>query len=202
MTANVSEPASSGGGGPRLKTGTLLQPPAKPISTLQHNYSNIKQPSPMIAAAISEPFLSRNGLSASTLRPSGPNSLAGGTPNTASSFPQLGVNPAAYVSNGSSAELVLPPGAQHGGAFSRGAVRPRTPTDESRGQRRRERIPVADDLKKNNLGNLDDLIHLEPPLNEDTVIRALQARFFNQKYYVSYLLQRLLKIFIFTVNNS
>ena len=32
---------------------------------------------------------------------------------------------------------------------------------------------------------VDDLIHLEDPIEEDSVVRALQARFFNQKYFVS-----------------
>ena len=31
---------------------------------------------------------------------------------------------------------------------------------------------------------VDDLIHLEDPIEEDSVVRALQARFFNQKYFV------------------
>ena len=192
MTANVSDPASSGG---RLKPAPLqqqqqqqqLSPPAQPVSTLQHNYSNIQQPSPVLAAAVSDPHLSRNGLSASQ-RPSGPNSLTGSS-NNASPFAQLAVTATpAIITNGNTQPPVgiLPPGVQ-GGAFSRSAVRPRTPTDEPRTHRRRERAPPTDDAKKSKLGNLSDLIHLEPPLNEDAVIRALQARFFNQKYYVSFL---------------
>jgi len=189
MTANVSDPASSGG---RLKPPPLqqhqqqLSPPAQPVSTLQHNYSNIQQPSPVLAAAVSDPLLSRNGLTASQ-RPSGPNSLTGSS-NNASPFAQLAVTATpAIITNGNTHApvAILPPGVQ-GGAFSRSAVRPRTPTDEPRAHRRRERAPPTDDAKKSKLGNLNDLIHLEPPLNEDAVIRALQARFFNQKYYVSF----------------
>ena len=178
MTANLSDPPASGGQN-RLKPVPLqqqLHPPAQPVSTLQHNYSNIQQPSPVLAAAVSEPHLSRNGLTASSQRPSGPSSLTGSS-NNASPFSQLAVTATpAVIING-----------VQGGAFSRSAVRPRTPTDEPRTHRRRERgEPTTDDSKKSKLGNLHDLIHLEPPLNEDAVIRALQARFFNQKYYVSY----------------
>jgi hypothetical protein len=35
------------------------------------------------------------------------------------------------------------------------------------------------------LAEVQDLIHLESPLTEDDVMRTLQARFFNQKYFVS-----------------
>ena len=172
MTANVSDPPSSGGGGGGLRpTKQQFSPPAQPVSTLQHNYSNIQQPSPVLAAAISEPHLTRNGPTTSSQRPSGPNSLNGSP---------------ALVPNGNSASLGVLPGAQQGGAFSRSAVRPRTPTEEPRTQRRRERVTPGDDVKRSKLVGLHDLIHLEPPLNEDAVIRALQARFFNQKYYVSY----------------
>lgn len=31
----------------------------------------------------------------------------------------------------------------------------------------------------------DDLIHLRGPLTEDAVVRALQARFYQNKFYVS-----------------
>ena len=179
MTANVSDQPSSGGQH-RLKPVPIqplhqqLHPPAQPVSTLQHNYSNIQQPSPVLAAAVSDPHLSRNGLTASSQRPSGPSSLTGSS-NNASPFSQLAPTATpAVIANG-----------VQGGAFSRSAVRPRTPTDEPRSHRRRERGQPTDDAKKSKLGNLHDLIHLEPPLNEDAVIRALQARFFNQKYYVS-----------------
>lgn len=33
--------------------------------------------------------------------------------------------------------------------------------------------------------DVDDLIHLRGPLTEDAVVRALQARFYNNKFYVS-----------------
>ncbi len=35
------------------------------------------------------------------------------------------------------------------------------------------------------LTELHDLIHLDPPLSEDAILRTMQARFFNQKYFVS-----------------
>ena len=50
--------------------------------------------------------------------------------------------------------------------------------------RRRERV-AADEARKNKLSELRDLIHLEGELTEDSVVRALQTRFFNQKYFVS-----------------
>ena len=50
--------------------------------------------------------------------------------------------------------------------------------------RRRERV-AADEARKNKLAELTDLIHLEGELTEDSVVRALQTRFFNQKYFVS-----------------
>ena len=50
--------------------------------------------------------------------------------------------------------------------------------------RRRERV-AADEARKNKLAELQDLIHLEGELSEDSVVRALQTRFFNQKYFVS-----------------
>lgn len=33
-------------------------------------------------------------------------------------------------------------------------------------------------------GDVDDLIHLRGPLTEDAVVRALQARFYQHKFYV------------------
>lgn len=33
--------------------------------------------------------------------------------------------------------------------------------------------------------DVDDLIHLRGPLTEDAVVRALQARFYHNKFYVS-----------------
>ena len=50
--------------------------------------------------------------------------------------------------------------------------------------RRRERV-AADEARKNKLAELQDMIHLEGELSEDSVVRALQTRFFNQKYFVS-----------------
>lgn len=69
------------------------------------------------------------------------------------------------------------------GAFSR--VRPRTPPQER--MRKREK-DLADEAKKSKLADMQDLIHLDMPLSEDSVMRVLQSRFFNQKYFVSSIL--------------
>jgi hypothetical protein len=114
------------------------------------------------------------------------------------SSPFGGPVPAAPVSS-HSASLGILPGSQLAGTFSRSAVRPRTPAEEGgQQQRRRERVAQLDDMKRGNLGGLNDLILLEPPLNEDAVIRALQARFFNQKYHVSEMKTFVLGLFKFT----
>lgn len=34
--------------------------------------------------------------------------------------------------------------------------------------------------------DVEDLIHLRGPLTEDAVVRALQARFYHNKFYVSH----------------
>ena len=63
MTANVSDPASSGGQaaavqdqGPVVNTNvhrtSCQMSPPQPVSTLQHNYSNIQQPAPLVSLAI------------------------------------------------------------------------------------------------------------------------------------------------------
>ena len=63
MTANVSDPASSGGQaaavqdqGPVVNTNvhrtSCQMSPPQPVSTLQHNYSNIQQPAPLVSVAI------------------------------------------------------------------------------------------------------------------------------------------------------
>ena len=44
---------------------------------------------------------------------------------------------------------------------------------------------MAEEAKKSKLAELQDLIHLEPPINEDLVLRALQSRFFSKKFFVS-----------------
>lgn len=47
---------------------------------------------------------------------------------------------------------------------------------------------IVDDESEENVFNplaLEDLIHLEEPLTEHTVVQILQTRFTNQKYFVS-----------------
>ena len=69
-----------------------------------------------------------------------------------------------------------------GGAFTKTAVRPKTPPEYR--VARREKM-AFEEAKKSRLANINDLIHLDLPISEDTVIRTLQSRFFNQKYFVS-----------------
>ena len=194
MTANVSDPASSNGAPPLPETGPAhsntnsgLTPPSqmsppRPISTLQHNYSNIPQPAPVIPQLqYNAPQRPPQGPSS---LPSNDNSPAGGSsPFTLgiplNSNPQLqnGIIP----SNGFSGQVFQGVEAG-GGAFSRSAVRPRTPMEEK--IRKRERN-LAEEFRKSKLAELQDLIHMDLPLTEDSIMRALQARFFNQKYFVS-----------------
>jgi hypothetical protein len=164
MTANISDPASmmmaSSGNKNNLVSAGQLSPP-QPVSTLQHNYSNIQQPIPR-----STPPQNHGSLTSSHTQSSNNTSPA---LTTASASPCGGL-------------MTLLPGENGGGAFSRSAVRPRTPPEE----RLRRRVKLAaDEAKKSKLADLRDLIHLEAPLTEDAVIRTLQARFFNQKYFVS-----------------
>jgi hypothetical protein len=165
--ANISDGPASGGSsgsnnnGLKPVTNQLSQlSPPQPVSTLQHNYSNIQQPIP---------------------RPSS-NSLTSSRTQSSNASPSL-------IAPGSPFLPALPPTGppppvpgEAFGAFSRSAVRPRTPNEHS------ERSKAADRSK---LVEINDLIHLEPPLTEDSVIRTLQARFFHQKHFVSFLLLKL-----------
>ena len=66
-------------------------------------------------------------------------------------------------------------------AANSGSIRSRTPIEE------RIRIAnFAEDVKKSKLADVQDLIHLQPPLSEDIVLRTLQARYFNKNYFVSF----------------
>jgi hypothetical protein len=69
MTGNVSNAPSTGA---RRHAKQQFSPPA---STLHHDYSNIEQPLPALAAAASEPHLTRNARATSSHRPLGPTSL-------------------------------------------------------------------------------------------------------------------------------
>ena len=57
-----------------------------------------------------------------------------------------------------------------------------TPLEERIKKREQQ---VAEEAKKSKLAELQDLIHLEQPINEDLVLRALQSRFFSRKFFVS-----------------
>ena len=64
-----------------------------------------------------------------------------------------------------------------GGAFTKLTQRTATPPDKK------------EEIGKSKLAEISDLIHLEVKsasnINEDLIIRTLQSRFFNQKYFVS-----------------
>merc|ERR1719225_7238 len=65
-------------------------------------------------------------------------------------------------------------------AANSGSIRSRTPIEE------RIRIAnFAEDVKKSKLADVQDLIHLHPPLSEDLVLRTLQSRFFNKSYFTN-----------------
>ncbi len=166
MTANVSDPQSGTGSQNNSNTGSggghppqlPLTSPPQPVSTLQHNYSNIQAPIPTT---------SNNGSLTSSRTHS-----SNASPFNGVTLPQPPLGPPPPV----------PSNSEGGGAFSRSAVRPRTPTEER--VKRREKMAI-DEAKKSRLSEVADLIHLEPPLTEDLVIRTLQARFYNEKYFVS-----------------
>ena len=70
-----------------------------------------------------------------------------------------------------------------GGAFTKLTQRTVTPPD----------VKKEELMGKSKLAEIDDLIHLEvnsvSNINEDLIIRTLQSRFFNQKYFVSIFLK-------------
>ncbi|TRY68528.1 hypothetical protein TCAL_13103 [Tigriopus californicus] len=191
MTGNVSDPSinSADGGldtfnpgdsGARVLAKDHLVPnaqlsPPQPVNTIQPNYYNIQQPAPVVAGNHS--------------RQSPPQQLfpAHSDSNHVMKDNQGGIMPRSrgdipYSSNIQSHALPPPPPipiAGEGGAFSRSAVRPRTPPDERIRKRERD---LADEARKSRLAEISDLIHLEPQMTEDAILRTLQARFFNQKY--------------------
>ena len=134
--------------------------PPRPVASLlhlqQHNYSNLQQPPPITAPV---PLQASSRPPHSATPPSGPGSLPSRDQDQ----------------KGKSESPVDPNGA---GAFSRSAVRPRTPPAPA------APAPLTSSALMR-LSEVRDLIHLETPLGEDAILRALQARFFNQKYYVS-----------------
>ena len=174
MTPNVSDP---GGGGPGLGlspgpagmdvSGQLvnngcndenisqLSSPPKPVSTLQHNYSNIHQPIPR------------------------PTSLTSSRTQSSNTSPVLTGSPLNLNGEGGAFTKPQPSGQSNTMISSRV---PRTPPEER--VARREKM-VFEEAKKSRLADINDLIHLDSPITEDAVIRTLQSRYFNQKYVVS-----------------
>lgn len=148
------------------------QSPPKPVETIiqQHNYINVTQPSivhPQATRPLSGP--TRNGHFGSRDR-------LGQLMDTVES---------ASVTNSvnhSAGSQQPEPGAQ-GGAFSRSAVRPRTPPGG--GSWEFDPSVRQSQQQRGRLAKMQDLIQLEPPLTEDAIMRTLQARFNNQKYFTN-----------------
>ena len=142
MTANVSDPSSNGGNPsnqlPASVTSSTVAPtgavisssttaacqlsPPQPVNTLQqHNYSNIQQPAAVL------PTVLHQQLPPSSQRPSGPNSLpSNNSPAAGSGSPFAGATTTTFSGSVSNGDIG---GGVGGGAFSRSAVRPRTPTN-------------------------------------------------------------------------
>ena len=143
MTANVSDPSSNGAVQPSqlptsmasavsAATVTTASPttaacqlsPPQPVTTLQqqHNYSNIQQPAPVL------PNVGlHQTLPTTSQRPSGPNSLpSNNSPAAGSGSPFAGAMGTTFSGSASNGDIG---GGVGGGAFSRSAVRPRTPTN-------------------------------------------------------------------------
>ena len=143
MTANVSDPSTNGGNPsqqppssmantnavpvtsppmPPTTSACQLSPP-QPVNTLQqHNYSNIQQP-----AAVMPSVLSQQLNQPTSQRPSGPNSLpSNNSPAAGSGSPFAGATATTFSGSASNGDIG---GGTGGGAFSRSAVRPRTPTN-------------------------------------------------------------------------
>ena len=142
MTANVSDPSSNGAVQPSqlptsmasavsAATVTTASPttaacqlsPPQPVTTLQqqHNYSNIQQPAPVL------PNVLHQALPTTSQRPSGPNSLpSNNSPAAGSGSPFAGAMGTTFSGSASNGDIG---GGVGGGAFSRSAVRPRTPTN-------------------------------------------------------------------------
>ena len=142
MTANVSDPSSNGGNQTNqlpisttssglVAPSTAIQPPTtttcqlsppQPVNTLQqHNYSNIQQPAAVL------PNVLHQQLPPNSQRPSGPNSLpSNNSPAAGSGSPFAGGTVTTFSGSVSNGDIN---GGASSGAFSRSAVRPRTPTN-------------------------------------------------------------------------
>ena len=165
--ANVSDPASGGSSGDRGGSNGKMLPPISSSSPPNHNYSNIQHP---ISRAVS------NGGSLTSSRTQSSNA----SPAMAASpvVPPVGppnIPPPPIPNDPDSGNVMA-------AAISSSASRSRTPIDE------RIRVAnIAEEVKRSKLADVQDLIHLQPPLSEDLVLRTLQARYFNKNYFVSLL---------------
>ena len=124
-------------------------------------------------------------------RPNGPHSLPSSQPSSANATNASSGGGSPFAPNSVPASNT----AAAAGAFSRSAVRPRTPPHS---QPQSSRPPpggpatnsvagtaASSSVDRSKLAEVQDLIHLEPAIYEDDVMRTLQARFFHQKYFVS-----------------
>ena len=165
ITANVSSDSNNNNNNQSEQQQLFASPP-RIQQQQQPNYSNIQQPEPVLP-----------------LQPQQQQQFQ--RPSPLSSVQTLGIPSSSTASTG-------------GGAFSRSAVRPRTPNSNEEAEaadRRRQQQPLvhhaaaasisssaANGLR---MADVHDLIHLKQPATEDDVLRTLQARFVNQKYFVS-----------------
>jgi len=179
--ANVSDPNSGGSSqataGDRVcgsdsvnKQLTTSNSPVAP----QHNYSNIQHPIP-------RPVNSNGGsLTSSRTQSSNASPAMAASPVVPSHGPPNIPPPPIPTSDERDSnpqqQILIP---QVSTANS-GSIRSRTPIEE--------RIRVAnfaEEVKKSKLADVQDLIHLQPPLSEDIVLRTLQARYFNRNYFTN-----------------
>lgn len=149
-----------------MATTTTMTPlgqmsPPKPISSIQNNASVIQQPFPVM------PLL-KSSCKSGNKSSGNPASLMTAAPSPFGSQ-TLGIPPALTTNDASSAFSAVIRGQQYHQQVSGNHM------DVSGG----------DEASNSKLANLDDLIRLEPPLTEEAIMRTLQARFYNQKYFVS-----------------
>jgi len=174
--ANVSDPASGGssqatagdrvcGSGSVNKQLTTSNSPVAP----QHNYSNIQHPIP-------RPVNSNGGsLTSSRTQSSNASPAMAASPVVPSHGPP-NIPPPPIPTSDEQQQNLNP----QLSAANSGSIRSRTPIEE------RIRIAnFAEDVKKSKLADVQDLIHLQPPLSEDIVLRTLQARYFNKNYFTN-----------------
>uniref|UniRef100_A0A0K2TNA5 Unconventional myosinIXblike [Megachile rotundata] n=2 Tax=Lepeophtheirus salmonis TaxID=72036 RepID=A0A0K2TNA5_LEPSM len=134
----------------------------KPVSTNlpHHNYSNIQHPQPSLPNQQQQGCVGSSSININ--RPSGPTSLS--TSNSPPPPPHKNIsnNNIGTANNESSSSAVR-----------RRAVRPRSPS----------LVQFTVDAEK--LSRIEDLIRLPCTVNEDTILKALQARFQNRSYFTN-----------------